>query len=298
MSLTHSEQDIKHSWFGHFFIGKADAVKLSASGISINRTKGGFFAHSRSANKVAADEHFTWQQLDSPPVFTLSPLGYLLGFTVSGKAYQLPFLSYFAQHQFGNEIALLWANANGARIAELVAKVDKILAHTYLRESRLEMIQTRIAREYQRWFPWCENLPLAAHLHTVLARLKQIHRWTRADVKQLREDYVQSQLVKFADYFEHVESNPLTEKQRRACIIDDNSNLLLAGAGTGKTSVMVGRAGYLLKSGQAKADEILLLAYGRKAADEMDERIKNKLGTEDVKASTFHSLGLKIIADV
>lgn len=298
MSLTHSEQDIKHSWFGHFFIGKADAVKLSACGISINRTKGGFFAHSRSANKVAADECFTWQQLDSPPVFILSPLGYLLGFTVSGKAYQLPFLSYFAQHQFGNDTALLWANANGARIAELVAKVDKILAHTYLRESRLEMIQARVAREYQRWFPWCENLPLAANLHTVLVRLKQIHRWTRADIKQLREDYVQSQLVKFADYFEHVESNPLTEKQRRACIIDDNNNLLLAGAGTGKTSVMVGRAGYLLKSGQAKADEILLLAYGRKAADEMDERIKNKLGTENIKASTFHSLGLKIIADV
>ncbi|MGI2129056.1 UvrD-helicase domain-containing protein [Shewanella oncorhynchi] len=298
MSLNHSEQDIKHSWFGRFFIGKADAVKLTTSGISINRTKGGFFAHSRSANKVEADECFTWQQLDSPPFFTLSPLGYLLGFTVLGKAYQLPFLSYFAQHQFSNQIAQYWANANGPRVAELMAKVDKTLTHTYLRESRVGMIQARVAREYQRWFPWCENLPLSAHLHTVLARLKQIHRWTRADIKQLREDYILSQLIKFADYFEHVESNPLTEKQRRACIIDDNNNLLLAGAGTGKTSVMVGRAGYLLKSGQAKADEILLLAYGRKAADEMDVRIKNRLGTDDIKASTFHSLGSKIIADV
>nr|WP_287479758.1 hypothetical protein [Shewanella sp.] len=191
MSLNHSEQDIKHSWFGRFFIGKADAVKLTTSGISINRTKGGFFAHPRSTNKVEADECFTWQQLDSPPFFTLSPLGYLLGFTVLGKAYQLPFLSYFAQHQFSNQIAQYWANANGPRVAELMAKVDKTLTHTYLRESRLEMIQARVAREYQHWFPWCENLPLSAHLHTVLARLKQIHRWTRADIKQLREDYIQ-----------------------------------------------------------------------------------------------------------
>ncbi|MGI2024419.1 UvrD-helicase domain-containing protein [Shewanella glacialipiscicola] len=298
MSLTHTEQNIKHSWFAHFLIGKADSVKLTASGISINRTKGGFFAYSRSANKVEVDEFFIWQNFDSPPILTLSPLGCLLGFTVLGKAYQLPFLSYFAQHQFGNDIALRWANANGARIAGLVAKVDKILAHTYLRDSRLEMIQTRIAREYQRWFPWCENLPLSAHLQTVLARVKQIHNWTHADVKLLREYYIQTQLVKFADYFEHVESNPLTEKQRRACIIDDNNNLLLAGAGTGKTSVMVGRAGYLVRSGQAAASDILLLAYGSKAADEMDARIKNKLGTDDIKASTFHSLGLKIIAEV
>ena len=61
---------------------------------------------------------------------------------------------------------------------------------------------------------------------------------------------------------------------------------------------MVGRAGYLLNSGQATHENILLLAYGRKAANEMDERIKQKLGTDKISTSTFHKLGLSIIAQV
>jgi superfamily I DNA/RNA helicase len=88
------------------------------------------------------------------------------------------------------------------------------------------------------------------------------------------------------------------ERQRRACIIDDDNNLLLAGAGTGKTSVMVAKAGYLIKSEQAQPKELLLLAFGAKAANEFDERLTKKLNTTDIRASTFHGLELKIIAKV
>ena len=298
MSSKQSEQSIKHSWFGHFYMGKPDAVKLTASGITFHCGKGlltaGYRATSRSSDEVS----FKWQQLDSPPAFNFSPLGYLLGFTVSGKAYQLPYLTYLARYQFGKTAVLLWAGSNGQRICELVARVERTLATEYLRQSRLEMIQARIKREYKRWFPWCEDMTLASDIKSALGKLKKMHNWNQADIERLRENYVQSQLLKFADFFEHVESNPLTNKQRRACIIDDNNNLLLAGAGTGKTSVMVGRAGYLVNSGQAQADDILLLAYGRKAADEMDKRIKQQLGTDEIKASTFHSLGLRVIAKV
>ncbi|MGL4711347.1 MAG: UvrD-helicase domain-containing protein, partial [Shewanella sp.] len=103
MSLNHVEQDIPHSWFGRWFIGKAVAVTLTQSGICINPTQGGFFTRTRRANHTEP-VHFSWQQLDTPPGLTLSPLGYLLGFTVAGNAYQLPFLSYVAQHQFGHHI--------------------------------------------------------------------------------------------------------------------------------------------------------------------------------------------------
>nr|WP_250548148.1 UvrD-helicase domain-containing protein [Pseudomonas congelans] len=51
---------------------------------------------------------------------------------------------------------------------------------------------------------------------------------------------------------------PLTAKQRLACIIDEDNNLVLAGAGTGKTSTTIGRVAFLVKSGQARPDEILL----------------------------------------
>lgn len=75
----------------------------------------------------------------------------------------------------------------------------------------------------------------------------------------------------------------------------EHSLLVLAGAGSGKTSVLVARAGWLLTRGEASADQILLLAFGRKAAQEMDERIRERLHTDEITARTFHALALYII---
>jgi DNA helicase-4 len=110
--------------------------------------------------------------------------------------------------------------------------------------------------------------------------------------------YAKKQLRQYKDFFDKVESNPLTDKQRLACVVNEENNLVLAGAGSGKTSVMIGRVGYLLESQQATADEILMLAFGNKAAAEMSERILDKLKIDTVKASTFHSLGQQIISEV
>ena len=95
-----------------------------------------------------------------------------------------------------------------------------------------------------------------------------------------------------------MESNPLTANQRKACVIDERHNLVLAGAGTGKTSTMIGRAGYLIKAGIAQPEQILMLAFARKAAEEMDERIQSKLGIDNLTVKTFHSLGKQIITQV
>ncbi|STQ45383.1 Helicase IV [Ewingella americana] len=77
----------------------------------------------------------------------------------------------------------------------------------------------------------------------------------------------------------------------------EDAVLVLAGAGSGKTSVLVARAGWLLYRQEAIADQILLLAFGRQAADEMNERIKERLHTSDIKAKTFHALALHIIQE-
>ncbi|VEA47739.1 helicase IV [Salmonella enterica subsp. arizonae] len=98
-----------------------------------------------------------------------------------------------------------------------------------------------------------------------------------------------------ADFFTEIETSPLNSSQARAVVNGESSLLVLAGAGSGKTSVLVARAGWLLVRGQADAGQILLLAFGRKAAEEMDERIRERLHTEEITARTFHSLALYII---
>ena len=133
----------------------------------------------------------------------------------------------------------------------------------------------------------------------------QLHQWARCTPEftcSLRQAYVDSQLQQYQNLFDSIETNPLTPAQRLACITDEDHNLILAGAGTGKTSTMIGRTGYLLHSGQAKGHEILMLAYGSQAAAEMRQRMQEKLSgpqiKEGVQARTFHSLGQQIIIQV
>ncbi len=117
-------------------------------------------------------------------------------------------------------------------------------------------------------------------------------------IDKRNKSYVRQQLTTFQSFFDQVESNPLTANQRKACVIDEQHNLVLAGAGTGKTSTMIGRAGYLIKAELAPPEKILMLAFARKAAEEMDQRIQTHLKINNLTAKTFHSLGKHIITKV
>jgi DNA helicase-4 len=112
------------------------------------------------------------------------------------------------------------------------------------------------------------------------------------------QQFVLKQLAEFKDFFDQVESQPLTQSQREACVKNEQYNLVLAGAGTGKTSTMIGRAGYLIKSAIAEPSQVLMLAFGNDAAQEMSERINTKLNIEGFTVKTFHSLGKQIITTV
>ena len=94
-----------------------------------------------------------------------------------------------------------------------------------------------------------------------------------------------------------MESKPLTALQRRSVILNERRNLVVAGAGTGKTSVIVAKAGYLIKSGTCRPEDILLLAFNTDAAKELSARCKERLGVE-IQASTFHALGNQIVGTV
>ena len=101
----------------------------------------------------------------------------------------------------------------------------------------------------------------------------------------------------FKPLFDGLEENPLTENQREAIINDNDSSLIVAGAGTGKTSTVMGKIAYLLKRKIVNENEILALAYGKDAAQEMRDRLSELLNV-DVQISTFHALGLKIVQEM
>ncbi|MBN1961274.1 MAG: UvrD-helicase domain-containing protein [Deltaproteobacteria bacterium] len=90
--------------------------------------------------------------------------------------------------------------------------------------------------------------------------------------------------------------NSLNQPQREAVMHNDGPLLVLAGAGTGKTRVIIYRIVRLISDGVVPA-RILGLTFTNKAATEMRQRLALMIGkvASAVRLSTFHSLGLEII---
>ena len=85
------------------------------------------------------------------------------------------------------------------------------------------------------------------------------------------------------------------ERQRQAIEHVHGPMLVVAGAGTGKTSVLTHRIEHLVRDGHAQPDEILALTYTRNAAAEMRDRVRTLLAGKTVHATTFHDYCLDLL---
>ena len=113
--------------------------------------------------------------------------------------------------------------------------------------------------------------------------------------------FVVDELNRSKELFDKIESRPLTDEQRRAVVVDEDRNLVVAAAGSGKTSVIMAKAGWLIQKQYRLPSELLLLAFARDAQKEMEERVRKRLGNrvgDQSTVRTFHSLGMAIIGDV
>lgn len=89
----------------------------------------------------------------------------------------------------------------------------------------------------------------------------------------------------------------LNPEQKKAVLHDTGPLLIVAGAGTGKTTVITRKIAYLITEKKIPADNILALTFTDKAAGEMEERVEALLpfGYFDLWVSTFHAFGEKIL---
>ncbi len=91
----------------------------------------------------------------------------------------------------------------------------------------------------------------------------------------------------------------LNQEQRAAVTHKEGPLLIVAGAGTGKTTVITKRIAWLIEQGLAKPNEILALTFTDKAAGEMEERVDRllPLGYVNLWISTFHSFAERVLKD-
>ncbi|HJS74056.1 MAG TPA: UvrD-helicase domain-containing protein, partial [Vicinamibacteria bacterium] len=89
----------------------------------------------------------------------------------------------------------------------------------------------------------------------------------------------------------------LNERQREAVTAEDGPTLILAGAGSGKTRVIVHRIAHLVGARSVSPDEILAVTFTNKAADEMRRRVQELVPrpATDLSLHTFHALCLRLL---
>lgn len=102
----------------------------------------------------------------------------------------------------------------------------------------------------------------------------------------------------FKNMFKGIDDNiVLDEEQIRAILSDEDSALIIAGAGTGKTTTMTAKVKYLVDIKKVEPSKILVMSYTKKATQELEKRI---LGDFNIPAhiTTFHSLGYEYIRNI
>lgn len=114
-------------------------------------------------------------------------------------------------------------------------------------------------------------------------------------VAQHNREFVERESARLSGFFDSLAGYPLDSQQKECCIVDEDAGIVIAGAGSGKTSVIMAKVAYLVKIRHVPPENILLISFTNKAANEMSERISGCLGESKVSASTFHKFGLEVI---
>ena len=155
-------------------------------------------------------------------------------------------------------------------------------------ESLLAKIQTKDIQKIRRATDF-KKLDLKRE------NLKQVIKNLQNDVDQHNSLVARNRIHKARNLIGNVEGRILDDQQMSCVVHESHNQLIIAGAGTGKTTTIIGRIKYLLKTERCNPDEILVLSFTNASATEMHDRIRQETQCK-IDASTFHKLGLEIIA--
>lgn len=121
-------------------------------------------------------------------------------------------------------------------------------------------------------------------------------------IKIKNEKYIDAHLQKEKDYFDNIfkdiDSNiVLDDEQRRAILVDEDYSLIIAGAGSGKTTTMAAKVKYLIEKKNVNPKSIILLSFTNKSVNDLNDLINNKFRL-NVEVLTFHKLGMKFLRNM
>ena len=130
-----------------------------------------------------------------------------------------------------------------------------------------------------------------SHIEEALSKWPQPSSIDRLLVKAHAPNFVKEVWARrhYKAIFDSFQAYPMTKSQRRASVSFSHETLVVAGAGSGKTALLLARAKYLLQSKRSSTGEVLLVSFNKDAVDEILTRSK-ELNLK-IAARTFNALG-------
>ena len=206
------------------------------------------------------------------------------------------FLQQDAEENQEREAAENAANLT-PRITRLNTKVSDLLApNRYTRHSETHWIPQAAKQLLEECGQRTEK-HLEDHVKSAITQLRKAADHNELEIRRnaKNREYLQRTEPLAQAAAQDILPNGLTREQAQAITTDEDCTLVLAGAGTGKTAVIIGKIAHLVRNQGAEPGRILALAFNRKAALEIRERLPQDL--KGAQVSTFHSYGRGVIAE-
>ena len=101
------------------------------------------------------------------------------------------------------------------------------------------------------------------------------------NIEEYNSEVLDSLKEKYKDYFQNMfkgidDNIVLDDEQIKAILSDEDSALIIAGAGTGKTTTMTAKVKYLVDIKKVEPSKILVMSYTKKATQELEKRIRGR----------------------
>jgi DNA helicase IV len=112
--------------------------------------------------------------------------------------------------------------------------------------------------------------------------------------QKFNTEFIPHELKLNEELFDNIEGRKLDVQQRTSIVTDEDNNIVIAGAGSGKTTTIVGKVNYVVNRYKTNPEDVLLISFTNKSASTLSSRLK--IDGADVK--TFHKFGKDVIAEV
>lgn len=161
-----------------------------------------------------------------------------------------------------------------------------------------QYLKKRFIRELEEKYAFfSKRISLRISMHPLAKEFLDTYSQLPDLVKQHNDNYISKKKIEYQHSLPVINGNELDEYQKSAVLSGEENILVNAGAGSGKSTTIIGKVKILIEEEAVDPSQILVLSFTKASALDMNKLLSEVLPEYKIRASTFHSLGSSIIKE-